>query len=332
MFAFAPIPYVDRGSGPIHMGPLLLLVSSYGDQLEVIADEAHMHFEGLPIGGQLELGRIVFKAPGLAQLENLQKHQIPAHIGQRLEAQCQDMLALYCLLLTQVDEELCDWYHATLSTLIKRGLRAVILWSNLPSLERAAQLLQLPVIHLELGPLRAPFFTSSMYLDFKGVNGKCSASETVKKYTENPAQINFEQDRWAWAQSPEMLMAFDGTEPNYMHGIALQVEDDSNSLAFANGQHATTVIFRAWQAAGRTQRILVRDHPQAHFKLRYFAFTDIDQSANSLEFVSRCESIHTINSSVAFEALLLGRKVFVYGDSPALALSLGQHCQPSGLA
>ncbi len=332
MFAFAPMPFVDRGAGAIHLAPLLLLRSRLGEGLQVLADDAHLRFEDLPAGDEMELAGIPFKVPQRAELDALCKHQIPISIGMRLGRQCEDPLSLFKLLLTQVDEELSDWYATTLRELVARGLRAVIVWCNMPSLKKAALLYSLPIIHLELGPLRAPLFFPSMYVDFTGVNGNSAAGTVVGEYLRQPANIDFDQNRWAWAASEDKLRELSRQAPQYMHGVALQVEDDSNTIAFGRGLDGVDIIYRAWQAAGRDRRVLARDHPGAHFKIKHFPFVDVDQSADSLEFVSRCAVVHTINSSVAFESIFLGRETFVHGDSPLLAIPPGEPVRGSALS
>ncbi|MFO1244943.1 MAG: hypothetical protein U1E71_07155 [Ramlibacter sp.] len=332
MFAFAPIPFTDRGAGAIHLAPLLLLWSSLGESLQVLADEAHLRFDGVPAGDDMELAGIPFKAPERAELEALHTHLIPPAIGARLERQCNDPLTLFHFLLTQVDEELSNWYASTLGELATRGLRAVVAWSNMPSLEGAARLHDLPVIHLELGPLRAPVFCPSMYVDFKGVNGDSEAPAVVGEYLRQPSDIDFDSARWAWTRAADRVRALSQQAPKYSHGVALQVEDDSNTVAFGQGVTGIDVVYRAWQATERSGRVLVRDHPSAHFHVRHFPFVDVDQSEDSIEFVSRCATVHTINSSVAFEAVFLGRQANVYGDSPLLALPQDEPVRTQALA
>lgn len=315
MLAFAPMPFVDRGAGAVHLAPLLLLAAIFGDALHLLVDDAHLQFEGVPAGETLEIGGIAFVVPGLDHLTSLPANVVPAEIGRRLEAQCGDPLALYALLLTEVDADLCAWYARTLDVLVARGLRAVLTWCNIPSLELAASRLGLPVVHLELGPLRAPNFVPSMYLDFVGVNGRNGASGAVNQYLLGACEIDFDESRWAWAVDAERLRHLALAQPEYAHGVALQVEDDSNTIAFGAGLSGTSLAYRAWQAAGRSRRILVRNHPGAHFGIRGFPFVDTDSSPDSVAFVSRCSTIHSVNSSVGFEAALLDRTPVVHGDS-----------------
>ena len=49
-------------------------------------------------------------------------------------------------------------------------VEAILTWCNCPSLSAVAAARNIPVIHLEVGPLRAPLYRSTAYLDFSGVN------------------------------------------------------------------------------------------------------------------------------------------------------------------
>lgn len=88
-------------------------------------------------------------------------------------------------------------------------------------------------------------------------------------------------------------------------GIALQVEDDSNILAYSKGFDSISLI-RWVKDKYKTSNILIREHPSF---LSYKKFGKIDSSLNSFSFISKCNSIATINSSVALKRLLLDKKV-----------------------
>ena len=66
-------------------------------------------------------------------------------------------------------------------------------------------------------------------------------------------------------------------------------------------------------------QILIRNHPLA--SMQYTSTKSlgngvIDNSENSLVFDSKCKKIMTINSSVALEAMIMGREAEILGDSP----------------
>jgi glycosyltransferase involved in cell wall biosynthesis len=99
---------------------------------------------------------------------------------------------------------------------------------------------------------------------------------------------------------------------NQVAGIVLQVEDDSNIIAYSH--NFTNISLISYVRQQHTlENILVRAHPGSLFRLRDDIFS-IDASANSLEFIQKCHSIYTINSSVGLEALLCEKKTNILGD------------------
>ncbi len=325
MLAFVPMPFVDRGAGPVHLGPSLLVASRLAPDLVLLVDEGHFAVTALPYGETIDVGGVVFQVLERDRFEALPHSLIPAHIGHDLRRR-HNAMSLMRSLLTEVDTALADWYHGELVGLAAQGLKAVLTWCNLPSLEQAAQRCGLPVIHIEVGPLRPPFFMASMYFDFVGVNGHTGAAAEVARYLQGDSVVDWTEDRWCWVADRPVLEAAESAAISYDIGVALQVETDSNSVAFSYGIDATALVYRAWAAGGSACRLLVRDHPSAHFRLRGFPFTDIDDSAHSLAFIGRCQTVHTVNSSVGFEAEFVGRQAVVHGDSPLRAI-LGEQEQ-----
>jgi capsule polysaccharide modification protein KpsS len=94
--------------------------------------------------------------------------------------------------------------------------------------------------------------------------------------------------------------------------VVLQVEDDSNLIAFGNGFDNQSLLVHA-QLNHSRQRRLVRTHPGSQFALRPGPYV-VDESPNSIEFIQRCRRLLTINSSVGLEALLLDVSVKTLGD------------------
>lgn len=180
---------------------------------------------------------------------------------------------------------------------------------NCPSLEFVAQALGKQVMHIEIGPLRAPMYCNTAYLDFSGVNGKTEASE---RYQKCQSELNIK------ASLDDLHRYFLDALPapevtsSLAAGLVLQVEDDSNLIAYNQGFTNISLISHVRQLYEKDQ-ILVRAHPGSLFRLRNNAFA-IDASANSLDFINKCKEVFTINSSVGLEALLTGKKTTILGD------------------
>lgn len=222
-----------------------------------------------------------------------------------------DPIKSFSAFLTERIPELEIELHALLES--KAGLvneiDAFISICNCPSLEHIANDLGKEVMHIEIGPLRAPMYRNTAYLDFTGVNGGTEAST---RYQECQSELNIKaslEDLHCYFL--EALPSAD-TYANSVAGVVLQVEDDSNLIAYNHGFTNISLISYVRQLYDKGD-ILVRAHPGSLFHLKSDVFT-IDDSANSLDFIEKCKEVFTINSSVGLEALLTGKKTTILGD------------------
>ncbi|MDH0997171.1 hypothetical protein N5C84_23585 [Klebsiella pneumoniae] len=73
-----------------------------------------------------------------------------------------------------------DFKNALIAALQKQNdIECILTICNCPSLNAAAEKYNIPVINLELGPLRSPTYLFTGYFDFSGVNGN---TEAEKRY------------------------------------------------------------------------------------------------------------------------------------------------------
>jgi|GEM_PF-3744127 Predicted glycosyltransferases len=223
--------------------------------------------------------------------------------------------ALFKKFITEVIPELETALFAALSQ--ENHIECVLTWCNCPSLNAAAKRRNIKVVNLELGPLRSPEYLSTAYFDFSGVNGN---TEAERRYLSSDYRFNMnaqvEQLREFFAgPAPVMPNApqdgEDRAEDKFDVGIALQVENDSNIIAFSNSFNNQSLLdYAEFTFPGKR---LVRSHPGSRFTLQA-GHDVIDHSANSIGFIHRCKHILTINSSVGLEAMLLDVPVTVLGD------------------
>ncbi|EOW9162018.1 glycosyltransferase family 25 protein [Vibrio cholerae] len=191
-------------------------------------------------------------------------------------------------------------------------VEAIVTICNVASLEAVCAARGIPVIHIELGPLRAPLYRETGYVDFRGVNGN---SESAQRYSLC--------DDWQLPITTRELLHFFLTHPEicqklpvqstYECGVVLQVEDDSNLVAYGNGMSNLALLAAARQKVA-AHDLLVRAHPGSSFSLKSGQVC-LDNSPNSLCFVALCRQILTINSSVGLEAILLDKSLTVWGDN-----------------
>ncbi|KES24574.1 hypothetical protein FG99_08305 [Pseudomonas sp. AAC] len=190
-------------------------------------------------------------------------------------------------------------------------LEAIITWCNCPTLTRVANQYDIPVIHLELGPLRSPEYRATAYLDFSGVNGNTEAQaryEKLEKDFQLDITVSDLLDYYACKAGQH-----DDIDRNMMQlGLALQVEDDSNLIAFSNGYDNTSLINHT-RLLHPDVPLLVRAHPGSLFNLDNQKLI-VDYSPDTACFLDRIQELLTINSSVGLEALLREKCVKALGD------------------
>ena len=94
-----------------------------------------------------------------------------------------DPIKSFSAFLTERIPDLETELHALLDS--KKGIidqiDTFISICNCPSLEHVARTLGKEVMHIEIGPLRAPMYRNTAYLDFAGVNGGTEASARYEK-------------------------------------------------------------------------------------------------------------------------------------------------------
>lgn len=234
-----------------------------------------------------------------------------------------DQNIFYVRYLTEKMPSLQVFFRDILSQVKKGGyqIEAVLSWGNCPSLESVAREHGIPIIYNERAPLRSPLFVETSYFDFSGVNGNTESSvrfeRFVDEFMQTPRKLLSEFELQGLVLKGAYRYYRDIFKYKYpidaKVGLPLQVENDSNVLAFSNGYDNYKLIE---YAANRIsdKELLIRKHPFG--KDDYTIYGENDNSKNSLDFLLKCERIITINSGIALEALLFGIDIDILGDSP----------------
>lgn len=316
MIAAFLLPFPLRGYRAPYLWVYYRLLSSFGERMLFVASEdytrdpeywqAQNRWEMQPGNA----GRLHYQVP---TREDMATHEY----GFLSEAVYESLLAdsggnpivAFRRLLSERVPCLDAAFAEILSQPSAEGIEAILSWCNCPSLSAAAVEKGIPVVHLELGPLRWPQYRPTAYLDFSGVNGN---TEVERRYLESGFRPGAGFDIEALRRF--FYQAGDGESPAARSdlGVALQVEDDSNLLAFGHGfdNQSLLVYAHLHRAEGS---VLVRGHPGSLFALKPDWY-QVDDSPDSVAFIRRCERMLTINSSVGLEAMLLGKPVEVLGD------------------
>ncbi|MEF2155272.1 hypothetical protein V3390_03370 [Luteimonas sp. FXH3W] len=324
------LPFVDRGSGPLHQWVMLAQMAAWSpDEVAFIGDQRYFDEKGIPFNEQLEVSGIVFTVPSKERFRAYRK--ISLSPSDRIEPELLDngiefFRRLITESLTDVRDQLLD---ATRQILGKRSKpKAYLTWCNCPSLTELGKILDVPVIHNELGPLRSPQYANTIYFDFDGVNGNTEPSKwgskaDLESALQGASLVGVAKIRQLILEKDPVL----SKSASFEVGIALQVDDDSNLVAFSRGWSTIGLIHRANQDA-KSRQVLVRQHPSAPFAYRG-TLGAIDHSRSSLEFIAKCKTIYSINSSVLVECLLWGKPFYGLGDSSVSVFSTGSRLAPS---
>ena len=220
---------------------------------------------------------------------------------------------LYGQLVTRRLPELETAFADALEVLDRRArVEAVLAFANNPSVAHVAARRGLPVVHNEFGPLRSPDYIMTGYWDRGGVSHSSDAARRYRTFrraalTAGVPLLSREEILDVLRRTP---LPAPSTEAPCRIGVALQGDEN----AYVHGVGALDLISMARRHA-RPGEILVRYHSGS--VARYpesLAVTDTSDSATA--FIQRCEAVLTVSSGVALEALLLGRRAIVVGDSP----------------
>lgn len=325
MFASFLLPFAERGAGPIHHWVMLAQMARFGpDEIVFIADGAYFAEEAIPFGQVLKLGGLRFTCPSRDQFRSFRKIALDESLMADLHVGGTHLDVLDRLLVEPVPQLVSALKEALAEVVASGTLEAVLTWCNCPSLRRAMdELGGGPIVHNELGALRSPLYRDTFYFDLQGVNGVTTAASW------QPRDIAAELVGTELRTDDELrgllvadVQRVDGLQPGaptYAAGVALQVEDDSNMIAFARGWTSISVLYEAMGRFG-PESTLVRSHPGARFKYQG-GLGVADVSPDSLDFLNSIGILISINSSLLAEAALWSKPFEAKGDTPALCLA-----------
>jgi len=303
------------------------------DQIAFIGEPAYFrHPADLRAEGRPEWQESWRNAYGYAppkDLDGLRFGTLPPDLFRARLRRLKSSWKLYGQMLTRRLPELEAAFSTGLESLGQVGPReAVLTFANNPSVAHVAGRHRIPIVHNEFGPLRPPAYEMTGYWDRSGVSRGTEAARRFRVFSREVAAAHVPM-----RSSDELLHTLrrvpmpDVPAPQqapYRVGVALQGEDN----AHVHGTGALDLLSMARQRHHRDE-ILVRYHSGA--VARYADSLGVtDDSPGATEFIVRCETVLTVSSGTALEALLLGRRAVVVGDSPfALAADRSLDVSPA---
>ncbi|MCS2161496.1 methyltransferase domain-containing protein [Scandinavium sp. H11S7] len=99
--------------------------------------------------------------------------------------------------------------------------------------------------------------------------------------------------------------------------IALQVEDDSNIVAGSKFESMQQFIDECLTYSQDNLQFIIKKHPaQSQCTINAGSVSVISEHYSTQELIAFADAVFTINSSLGFEALVAGKKVFAFGTAP----------------
>lgn len=324
MFASVLLPFAERGAGPLHHWVMLAQMARFSpEEIVFIGDQACFDEATVPFGEWMKVGGLRFRCPTREQFRTFRRITLDDGLAGALAGPGGGHLDVFRRLLLERVPELEDALVRALEP-FRSGLEAALTWSNCPSLRGALDRLGgIPLIHNEIGPLRSPLYRETFYFDFKGVNGHTTPvaweAGEVRAQMHGAQLLPADRVRGLLVADPARVQMASQAAPDGVVGVALQVEDDSNVVAYANGWTSLELLYDVMGRVG-PEAMLVRSHPGARF--RYAGgLGRPDDSPDSLAFLTRVAEVVSINSSVLVEAAFWGRQFDAKGDNPVRFLA-----------
>ncbi|WP_084140437.1 GT99 family glycosyltransferase N-terminal domain-containing protein [Brevundimonas nasdae] len=251
------------------------------------------------------------------------------------------------LSLTRGEGEISEFYESVIERIYSFfEFDVIITWSENGAVRNFARKNDIVVIHTELGPTRSPF-RRTVYFDSRGTNGNASIVDMPASCLDT---ATLSPDAWvaSWAgvdNSDTAPSVYDvGTTANseilgYLPWrpfvyVALQLADDLNTLAHSEFSSPIDFLQKVLPVIlGAGFDAVIKPHPAADARpfnlaaessaIRYAKALGesvhvlprrMGQMANSA-VVAQSACLCTINSSMAFEAILVGKPAIVLGNA-----------------
>lgn len=297
----------------------------YFTKPSVFAAEGRWETSDTPTG-DANRKRFEFERPEDADLKKIQPYMIPTELDDQLIKEKGTRNAAYCYILKErwgkLEELLCSFIEDIQAKNTEK-IDAICTLCHYPSLSAVAEKYQIPVYHMEMGPLREPcYFIRTAYFDRNNLFGAASTEERYQSFCEdikkNPVPILTADEILALMLKKERLpyLSLRPMKPPYKMGVAL----GAAYWPIFNCKESMLDSELLYQVRKRIpmERVLLRKHPGDFYKAQYAAYGKyMDKSANPVEFIIQCKKVCTLSSNVAVEAMLWGKEIYILFDCPA---------------
>lgn len=253
------------------------------------------------------------------------------------------------LSLVKGNGPITEFYTATLERLHEEyPFDAILLWSDNGAVRRFGEMKSIPVIHAEFGPTRAPFH-KTVYFDPRGTNGAAAVLNAPLKdlipkisvpretWVTREGKVWNDQNKVGLIDAPltldKSLVESEIVNTPYVF-IPLQLEDDLNTQLYSEFKTPEAFLRHVIpQAVAAGFKVVIKGHPAAagrtynliaETKALKYAKSVGDNvkilprttpALQSINVIAQAAAVLTINSSVGFEAILLGKNTILFGHA-----------------
>ena len=259
-----------------------------------------------------------FKTANPSDLSIVRFYEIPSRLDNTLIENCGgSWTKAWTHILTNCYEPLICWLEETIADITSSGesIEGFHAFTPYPSLKKVAKSREIPIIHIDIAPIRNPVYKTSLgYLDFKGTQGAANEAADRYKAFKKETDASFA----SYILSPKEILALFLSdehlhmlekyhqEPVYEWGIALHV-DLPYVYAFSNFYTQNEFLFDV-NVSIDTTKSLIRSHPGDWYTVNPAYWPGaIDTSPDTETFILQCRHIAATWGKTAFSAMLWGR-------------------------
>ncbi|MCP3792512.1 hypothetical protein [Pseudomonas sp. N2-11] len=242
-----------------------------------------------------------------------------------------------------------DFYVSVLSRIREEyAFDAILLWSDNGAVRRFGEINGIPVLHAEFGPTRSPFH-KTVYFDPQGTNGAAAVlnapldelvpaiSVPRETWVTREGKVWNDQNKVGLIDAPLTLdkgLVAKGVFSGPFVFIPLQLQDDLNTQLYSEFKTPEAflqyvipkvlaagfrVVIKGHPAAGgRTYNLIAETKALKYAKSLEDGVTIIPRDTpalQSINVIAQAAAVLTINSSVGFEAILLGKNSILFGNA-----------------
>lgn len=200
-----------------------------------------------------------------------------------------------------------------------KKIDAFIIWRHNKTIELLAKKYDIRLIEMELSGIRKKEYNMGLcYFQF---SNKYSSHEIEKRYKNF---LNETKSKKVPVLSRDSLISIFVSPSNikflnnieqYPIGISMGLKKDYEALS--TDSVTNEYILKNIASIESPKSIIIRKHP-ANYNYKYLHenMYTIDNSINSIEFISKCHRIVSSVSNTCFEAMLFGKTSYVLGEMP----------------